>query len=102
MHNVFYFAREGIVVYHINASLYSENYEGEIYYDIYYNNTDASDEYGTEENLIEFIKSSSGNFTYVAGDSLPTVTDDQGNKLSYGFTVDSINGDVATITFTKK
>ena len=97
-----YFERDGIVVYHINASLCSEIYEGEIYYDIYYNNTDASDEYGTEENLIEFVKSSADTYTYVAGDSIPNVTDDQGNKLSYGFTVDSINGDTATITFTKR
>ena len=97
-----YFARDGIVVYHVNASLYSEEYYGEIYYDIYNSNTDPSDEYGTEDNLIEFVKSASDTFTYVAGDSLPSVTDDQGNKLSYDFTVDSINGDVATITFTKR
>ena len=100
--NAGYFARDGIVVYHVNASLYSENYNGDLYYDIYYNNTDASDEYGTEENLIEFVKSSSDTFTYIAGDSLPTVTDDNGKNLSYGFTVDSINGDVATITFNKR
>lgn len=97
-----YFARDGIVVYHINASLYSEEYDGEIYYDIYNNNTDPSDEYGSEDNLIEFVKSSEGNFTYVEGDSLPTVTDDQGNTLGYTFTVESIDSDTATITFTKK
>lgn len=100
--NAGYFARDGIVVYHINASLYSENHDGEIYYDIYNSNTDASDEYGTEDNLIELVKSSDDTYTYVAGDSLPNVNDDQGNSLSYGFTVDSINGDVATITFTKR
>lgn len=100
--NAGYFARDGIVVYHINASLYSENHDGEIYYDIYNSNTDASDEYGTVDNLIELVKSSDDTYTYVAGDSLPNVNDDQGNSLSYGFTVDSINGDVATITFTKR
>lgn len=100
--NAGYFARDGIVVYHINASLYSENHDGEIYYDIYNSNTDASDEYGTEDNLIELVKSSDDTYTYVAGDSLPNVNDDQGNSLSYDFTVDSINGDVATITFTKR
>ncbi len=97
-----YFSRDGIVVYHINASLYSDEYDGEIYYDIYNNNTDPSDEYGTEDNLIEFVKSSEGNYTYVEGDSLPTVTDDQGNRLGYTFTVESIDADSATITFTKK
>ena len=100
--NAGYFARDGIVVYHINASLYSEDYDGEIYYDIYNSNTDASDEYGTKDNLIELVKSSDDTYTYIEGDSLPTQTDDQGNSLSYGFTVDSINGDVATITFTKR
>ena len=96
-----YFINDGIIVYHVNASLYSEEYDDEIYYDIYNNNTDASDYYGTEDNLIEFVKSQAGNFVYGKGDKLPSVTDDQGNKLSYSFVVDSINGDYATITFTK-
>ena len=95
-----FFLRDGIVVYHINASLYSENYDGEIYYDIANNNTDPSDEYGTEDNLIELVKCVADTYTYVAGDKLPTVTDDNGNKLSFSFTVDSIDGDYATITFT--
>lgn len=96
-----YFARDGVVVYHVNSTLYREEYEGEIYYDVYNNNTDPSDEYGTEDNLIEFVKSAEGNFTYVEGDSLPIVTDDLGNRLIYSFTVDSIDGNTATITFTK-
>ena len=96
-----YFSRDGVLVYHVNASLYSEDSDGEIYYDIYNNNTDPSSEYGSKDNLIEFVKSAEGNFTYVEGDSLPTVTDDQGNSLAYSFTVDSIDSDVATITFTK-
>lgn len=98
-----YFAREGVVVYHVNASLYVETQDGETYYDIYNNNTDASDEYGTEDNLIEYVKSANDTFTYVAGDSLPTnVKDDSGNLLKYGFVVDSLENGVATITFTKK
>ncbi len=98
-----YFSREGIVVYHVNASLYVETQDGETYYDIYNNNTDASDEYGTEDNLIEFVKSANDTFTYVAGDFLPTgVKDDSGNALKYGFVVESVGNGVATITFTKK
>ena len=97
-----YFARDGVVVYHINASLYKEVYGNETYYDVYNNNTDPSSQYGTEDNLIEFVKSQSGTFTYIAGDTLPTVTDDQGNTLCYTFTVDSITDDCATITFTRK
>ena len=97
-----YFARDGVIVYHVNASLYSEVYDGETYYDVYNNNTDPSDQYGTEDNLIEFVKSASGTFTYVVGDTLPSVTDDQGNTLGYTFTVDSITENYATITFTAK
>lgn len=97
-----YFSREGIVVYHVNASLYKEIYEGETYYDVYNNNTDPSDDYGTQDNLIEFVKSAGDTFTYVVGDSLPTVTDDQGNTLCYTFTVDALTADSATLTFTKR
>ena len=97
-----FFSRDGIVVYHVNASLYSEEYEGETYYDIYNTNTDVSDPYGygTEDNLIEFVKSGNDTFTYVVGDTLPSVTDDNGNKLGYTFTVDALTSTSATITFT--
>ena len=98
-----YFSRDGIVVYHINASLFKEEYGGETYYDVYNNNTDPSDtEYGTEDNLIEFVKSAAGNYTYIPGDTLPTTTDDSGNTLDYTFTVDALTADTATITFTKR
>ncbi len=96
-----YFSRDGIVVYHVNASLYSEEYDGEIYYDINNNNTSPSDEYGTKDNLIEFVKSAEGNFTYIEGDSLPSITDDQGYTLSYSFTVKSVEDGQATLVFTK-
>ena len=98
-----YFSRDGVVVYHVNASLYAETQDGETYYDIYNNNTDASDEYGTADNLIEYVKSAEDTFTYVAGDTLPqNLTDDNGNALKYTFVVDSLENGVATITFTKK
>ncbi|MBP3401619.1 MAG: hypothetical protein J6K85_01005 [Clostridia bacterium] len=97
-----YFARDGIVVYHVNSTLTSETEDGETYYDVKNNNTDPSDDYGTEDNLIEFVKSGAGNFTYVEGDSLPSVKDDNGKTLAYTFTVISLTEDTATITFTKK
>lgn len=97
-----YFARDGIVVYHVNSTLTSETEDGETYYDVKNNNTDPSDDYGTEDNLIEFVKSGAGNFTYVEGDTLPTVKDDNGKTLAYTFTVISLTEDTATITFTKK
>ena len=97
-----YFSRDGIVVYHVNASLYREVYEGEIYYDIYNNNTDASDDYGTEDNLIEFVKSGEDTFTYIVGSTFTNVIDDNGNALIYTFTVDEITSEYATVKITKR
>jgi hypothetical protein len=106
-----YFDCDGIVVYHVNASLYAEDYDGETYYDIYNNNTDASDDYGTADNLIEYVKSAGDTFPYVSSDTadysqgentLPTTYDDAGNALGYTFTVDSIENGEAKLTFTKK
>ena len=102
--NAGYFSDEGIVVYHVNASLYKELYEGEVYYDVYNNNTSEknSEGYGTKDNLIEYVQSASGSYVYGVGDSLPTnVKDDNGDYLAYSFVVNSIQGDVASITFTK-
>ena len=97
-----YFASEGIVVYHVNASLYAEELDGETYYDIYNNNTDGSDKYGTYNNLIEFAFNREGNIVHTVGmTSSNTTIDDNGNKISYIFTVDKIEGDIATLTFTK-
>ena len=94
-----YFSKDGVLVYHVNASLVKE--DG--YYYIANSNSDESYDYGTKDNLIEFVTTSSGRYTFVAGDSLPTsVKDDKGNALAYTFTVDSITEDSATITFTKK
>ena len=99
-----YFGRDGIVVYHINASLFREEFNGELYYDVYNNNTDLSDPkgYGTEDNLIEFVKTSGDDFTYTVGDTLPATLDDNGDPLGYTFTVDALTADTATITFTKR
>ena len=95
-----YFTRDGVVVYHVNASLYEGVDDGESYYYVYNNNTSPSDQYGTEDNLIEFVKSAADTYTYVEGDTLPTVTDDQGNTLGITFTVDSVTDEYVTITFT--
>ena len=99
-----YFARDGIVVYHINASLYKDDSYGETYYDIYYNNTDISDPYGygTEENLIEFVKSGEDTYTYIVGSTFIGAYLDGGDKLGYTFTVDGLTSEYATITFTAK
>lgn len=99
-----YFAEEGIVVYHVNASLYVETQDGETYYDVYNNNTDVSDEdgYGTENNLIELVSQASNDYVFSAGESLSGSTaTDGGEKIAYVFTVDSLTSDNATLTFTK-
>jgi hypothetical protein len=99
-----YFARDGVVVYHVNASLYAQDYDGDLYYDVYNNNTDSSDPsgYGTKNNLIEYVKSANDTFTYIVGDTLPSVTDDNGDMLGYTFVIDAMTSDYVTITFTAK
>ena len=98
-----YFSRDGVVVYHVNASLYGENYGDTTYYDVYNNNTDGSDANGTADNLIEYVKSANDTFTFAEGDTLPaSVKDDNGNALIYNFVVESVTDDCVTITFTKK
>ncbi len=96
-----YFERDGILVYHINASLYKEEIDGEIYYDIYNNNTDYSDDYGTKNNLIEYVLSQDDTYTYVEGDTLTEARTDSGEELIYSFTVDSLGEESATLTFNK-
>ena len=95
-----YFKSDGIVVYHVNASLYVDDSGSEIIYYVYNTNTPPSDDdYGTEDNLIEYVKSGLGNYTYTVGDTLPETYDDLGDKLIYTFTVDAMTEDEATITF---
>ncbi len=96
-----YFNRDGIVVYHVNASLYTEKVGGVTYYDVQNNNTDPSNEYGTTDNLIEYVLNGKDTYTYKKGDSLGTTKLDDGTTLGYTFTVDSISDDTATLTFTK-
>ena len=60
-----------------------------------------SGEYGTVNNLIEYVKSANDTYTYIEGDTMPTTYDDNGAVLQYNFVVDSIEGDTATITITK-
>ena len=97
-----YFERDGVVVYHVNASLYQEIIDGEICFDVYNNNTSASTKYGTPNNLIELVKSEADTYTYVMGDTLPQLTDDSGEVLRYTFTVDILNEDEAVISFAVK
>jgi hypothetical protein len=94
-----YFQNDGIVVYHVNASLYLTTGEGESGYEVYNNNTFVVGGEGTPNNLIEIIKGRNGNYTYTEGDTLPPVTDDSGNLLGYTFTVTELTDGYATVTF---
>lgn len=99
-----YFRKEGIVVYHVNASLYSEGYGKNIHYYNAYNNTDSSDPngYGTKENLLELVENSWENYVFRVGDYLsPFLKDDMDEKVAYIFTVDEMTDTTATLTFTK-
>ena len=88
-----YFDNAGIIVYHVNSSLYYESTGSDSYYAINNNNTHPGDGYGTVDNLIEFVK-----FINVGG-SLPTQICDGGKPLRYSFTVESITEGEATIRF---
>ena len=92
-----YFDTDGILVYHVNAAIYIPK-DGE-HYNVYNRNTDVIHERGTENDLIEFVLPDHDGFVYGVGDTMPTVTDDYGNELMYGFTVDALTGEYATITF---
>lgn len=99
-----YFDTNGVLVYHVDAKLYTETIDGETYYDVYNNNTDPSDEsgYGTEDNLIELVRATNGNYCYQVGAQISSSTkDNKGNRIAYTFKVDALTGDTATITFTK-
>ena len=98
-----YFLRDGVVVYHVNAVLTTERYYGETYYNIANSNSSpGSDGSGSEDNLIEFVKSAEDTFTYIEGDTIPNVKDDDGNYLGYTFVIDELTDEYATITFTAK
>ena len=98
-----YFSKNGIVVYHVNASLYQETIDGITYYDVYNNNTSIDESgYGTKDNLIELVTTSDGDYVHTKGDKLRACVDDNGNTLQYTFTVDALTEDNATITFTKR
>ena len=99
--NVGLFKDEGVLMYHVNSSLYLEEDGG---YNVYNNNTTiyGGDHYGTKDNLIEFVKYTGYQFVYTQGcTSAADILDDQGNKISYTFTVDSLTDEYATITFNK-
>lgn len=93
-----YFDSDGVVVYHVNASLYPIVEDGVTYYDIYNNNTSPDTKYGSPDNLIELVKSPDGDYIFGEGESLNEIYDDNGERLRYSFTVlDIVDSDVAIL-----
>ena len=97
-----YFENDGIVVYHVNSSLYPYTEDGETLYNVYNNNTSLESMYGTVDYLIEYVLTEDGSFVYGKGDTLPDTYTDSGELLGYTFTVDSISKNNVTITFKAK
>ena len=97
-----YFKNDGVVVYHVNSSLYPYVKDGETLYNVYNNNTSSESLYGTVDYLIEYVLTEDGSFVFGKGDTLPDTYTDSGELLGYTFTVDSLTYTQATITFVAK
>ena len=96
-----YFDKSGIVVYHVDASLFYREYDGKIYYDVYNTNTDAAGGHGTVNNLIELMPHGS-EYVYIQGETMKDATDNTGAVLGYTFIVNDLNENEATITVSAK
>ncbi len=95
-----YSFKEGIIAYHINAQLVDYTYYNYDYIDIYTTNNQSSS-YNTGVNLIELVKLSSSGYSLQVGEtSYSTIKDDNDQKISYTFTLNSIKDGKANITFT--
>ena len=101
-----YFDEDGILIYHVNAELYYEEYLFDGYYELVNDNATQSLG-GSANNLIELVpvrQSMLGNSTYLftEGKSLGTTFDDSGKRLGYTLTVISLAAGEAVISFNKK
>ena len=97
-----YFKDEGLILYHVNAELYYEQYLNKTLYDLNNTNTTQGSNYGTAHNLIEIEKLSNAYVIFPVGGILSTVFDDNEELLRYTFTVVEITENEATITFRRK
>ena len=62
----------------------------------------SEEEYGTADNLIEFVKTDDDHYVHLVGESMSaSATTDAGEKVAYTFTVDALDDETATLTFTK-
>lgn len=100
-----FFSRDGIVIYHVDASYIVEEEEGFNYYYLVYNNDFSYEDYekglNTDYFLLTFVKSQNDTFTYVAGDRMPTnLKDHNGKKLPYSLQCNYVNEEKASVTLT--
>ena len=98
-----YFDKDGIVIYHVNASLYYEEHENETLYQL--NHDNDSGEYG-KNYLVELVGINIGilkvpYFIFTEGMVIGGMIDDSGEILDYIITVDSLGSEEATLTFNK-
>ena len=98
-----YFDKDGIVIYHVNASLYYEEHENETLYQL--NHDNDSGEYG-KNYLVELVGINIGilkvpYFIFTEGMVIGGMIDDSSEILDYIITVDSLGSEEATLTFKK-
>ena len=98
--NSTYFDYKGIVMYHVDASLYKSIENNQTYYSIRNNNTYYG-ENSRPNYLIEFVSSGKKIVYQTNTQSSKDIIDNQGNKISYYFKVNSLGNTSAELTFTK-
>lgn len=97
-----YFKDNGIVMYHINASLRKYGDFGHTSYKIMNNNTSKYSVDGSYNNLVELVLNSK-NKLYQAGDILDDeIYDDNDIKLKYSFEIQNMNDEEVKIKFVYK
>ena len=95
-----YFSYQGVVMYHVDSSLYEFTEQNQKYYSVRNNNTFYG-ENAKPNYLIELVSSGSKIVYQTDTESSKNIIDNQGNKISYYFKVDSLGSTSAQLTFTK-
>ena len=95
-----YFSYRGVVMYHVDSSLYEFIEQNQKYYSVRNNNTFYG-ENAKPNYLIELVSSGSKIVYQTNTESSKNIIDNQGNKISYYFKVNSLSSTSAQLTFTK-
>lgn len=93
-----YFSTEGIVLYHVNATLYYEKFLDESFYSLANSNTKGE----SADNLIELVRCNGQSYIMDEKGSLRILFDDSNEILHIGYTVESLNQKEAVITFSRR